>query len=169
MFWAVDFKSEARSDLRGHLENCCENFRTILPEVLTWHKECREVLATKGSIQTIHFTQKSSPPFPAGRAFFVSQMRAAVFVAAFAVAVAATMADSEPGLTVVTSEVGASEALENSLRPDFSRRTGKQFPVAENAINPRGSGGGRQKASNLVSGKPGIDGFRLFTCARIFA
>lgn len=80
-------------------------------------------------------------------------MSAAAFVAFLAV-VAASMADTEPDLTIVTSEVGSDDAgLATSAQSDFSRRIGKQFPIAENTINARGSGGGRQKATNLVSGR----------------
>ena len=79
-------------------------------------------------------------------------MSAAAFVVLLAVA--ASRADSEPDLTIVTSEVGSDGApLATSAQYDFSRRIGKQFPVAENSVNTRGSGGGRQKATNLVSGK----------------
>ena len=78
-------------------------------------------------------------------------MRAAVFLAVFALA-AAIRADSEPDLTIVTSEIGSDDAV-NSAQSDFSRRIGKQFPVAENSVNTRGSGGARQKATNLVSGR----------------
>ena len=81
----------------------------------------------------------------------VLQMRAAVFLAVFALA-AAIRADSEPDLTIVTSEIGSDDAV-NSAQSDFSRRIGKQFPVAENSVNTRGSGGARQKATNLVSGR----------------
>ena len=80
-----------------------------------------------------------------------------MIAAAFVVflAVVASRADSEPDLTIVTSEAGSDGALATSAQSDFSRRIGKQFPVAENSVNTRGSGGGRQKATNLVSGKRG--------------
>ena len=81
-------------------------------------------------------------------------MRAAAFVVLVALA-AASRADSEPDLTIVTSEIGLDDdaALATSAQSDFSRRIGKQFPVAENSVNTRGSGGARQKATNLVSGR----------------
>ena len=80
-------------------------------------------------------------------------MSAAALVVFLAV-VAASKADSEPDLTIVTSELGTDDvAFTTSAQSDFSRRIGKQFPVAENTVNTRGSGGGRQKATNLVSGR----------------
>ena len=80
-------------------------------------------------------------------------MSAAALVVFLAV-VAASKADSEADLTIVTSELGTDDvAFTTSAQSDFSRRIGKQFPVAENTVNTRGSGGGRQKATNLVSGR----------------
>ena len=81
-------------------------------------------------------------------------MRAAAFVAFLAFAAGST-ADREPDLTIVTSEVGGTSDAQSATsgQADFSRRIGKQFPVAENSVNTRGSGGGRQKATNLVSGR----------------